>query len=243
MESMTVFMKFWSMLVVVAAVPAPAATQRCPSELAVSASGSAEMRMGEITLSASGAVGSGKPWVDNFAAFSNSIPHKHYIVGRSDSVSVTHQEAAMRAARDAAGQIYPLLEPYLSQLRIDRQTEKWVVDDLAARINSGKYVVDRYTQSSERRYGQIWSHAVLVEVPSARLRGLGEEYRSTLRHRQVGAGRTVASIAGLSVLILLTYALVNAWTKGYFRGRLRAGAVIILAAGASVLIWAANLGT
>ena len=149
----------------------------------------------------------------------------------------------MRAARDAAGQVYPLLEPYFSQLRMDRQTERWVIDDLALRINSGKYVVDRYTESSERRYGQIWSHAVLVEVPSARLRGLGEEYRSTLRNRQVSAGRTVASIAGLSVLILLTYALVNAWTKGYFRGRLRAAAVMTIVAGASVLIWAAKLGT
>jgi hypothetical protein len=37
------------------------------------------------------------------------------------------------------------------------------------------------------------------------------------------------SVAGLSITILLIYTAVNAATKGYFRGRLRAAAAVTLA--------------
>jgi hypothetical protein len=264
MEAFFPMLKMWAMvtlLSVTAGSPEPAG--RCPSETAGDGGGGTGSGSGEVSiktkvyeegveLSPSAiaeaaiaddlafAMPTGKRWLDDFAAYSNENPRKSYVVGRSRTISLSAQEAKERACRDAARQLFAIMRPYVADDFVRRQGQQWIVEDLTRRLvsPSGRFVVDRYTDHTQKQYGTLWSHAVLVEVSQPRLTGVAMEYNAMARERQIAPGRMIASIGGLAALIVLTYAGVNAWTKGYFRGRLRAGAVVAMIAGASVVMWA-----
>jgi hypothetical protein len=243
MESLFPVLKMCAMVTLLGTLAAgPEPSERCPSQTG-DVTIKSQVNAQELSLSASApaddsllAGPTGKPWLDDFAGYSNQNSRKQFIVGRSRTISLSAQEAKERACRDAAGQIYPIIRPYIADEFIERQGQRWIVDDLARRLlGGGGYVADRYTDHTDRGYGTLWAHAVLVEVSQPRLTNVAMEYNTMVREREVSAKRTLASIAGLGVLILLTYAGVNAWTKGYCRCWLRAGAVVLMV---FVFIWA-----
>ena len=191
----------------------------------------------------------GKLWIDDYVAYVNSQKRQNRdgrppghtpVVGHCRQVALSPEEAQDRALRDAAGQIYDRMKARLHPSLRGADERARIVADMVAEMAGGRYVLDAYSAFDRRHYGVIWSHSVLVDASSNRIASLVDRHNGRVRERKANAARTFASVVGLSILILLTYAGVNAWTKGYFRGRLRAGAVLALVGGWAVLMWMLN---
>jgi hypothetical protein len=106
----------------------------------------------------------------------------------------------------------------------------------------GSLVSDRFVSRVHRPYGDIWSEAILVDVSSARLAHIAGEHAVWLSGRQHARRSAVASVVGMSLAILLIYAVVNAATKGYFRGYLRTTAAAAMTLGV-IGVWYVIRGT
>jgi hypothetical protein len=109
---------------------------------------------------------------------------------------------------------------------------------LERRLAQEVVVADRSVSRVHRPYGDIWSEAVLVDASKDRLARVAREYSAWRSNRHQTVGGAAASVVGLSIAILLIYTAVNAATKGYFRGRLRAAAALTLALGLLAAVYA-----
>jgi hypothetical protein len=177
-----------------------------------------------------------KPWVEDFAAFVNSSGGGRWIVGRSTSPCLSEDEAFRAASRDARDQLMARLGPQ-APLPRDAEGDVWLQRRVAQELAAGRLVTDRYVSRVRRPYGELWSESILVDASGERLSALAREHATWLRNRYHTRRGALAGVAGLSLAILLVYAAVNAATKGYFRGRLRAGAVLSLALGLFAVIY------
>jgi hypothetical protein len=162
-----------------------------------------------------------KPWVDDFARFANSSRDKTWIVGHSTMPCLSEGEAFDAACRDGSAQILARLQPRLARA-YGAESEAWLMRRLGQELSAGgALVADRFVSRVRRPYGDIWSEAILVDASNARLSNIASEHSVWLRNRQHARRSAAASIVGMSLAILLIYAVVNAVTKGYFRGYLR----------------------
>jgi hypothetical protein len=174
--------------------------------------------------------GSGKAWVDDFASFANAPAGKRWVVGRSNIPCLSEGEAFEAACRDARDQLYVRVRSRLGPSR-DRQSEEWMKGRIAQELlANGELITDRFVSRVHRPYAEIWSESILVDASSKRLSALLREHAQWVEARRRAQRGAMASIGGMSLAILLVYAVLNALTKGYFRGRLRAGAALTLAA-------------
>jgi hypothetical protein len=181
-------------------------------------------------------IGTTKPWVDDFPAFANSTGGKRWIVGRSTPACLSEDEAFQAASRDARIQLLARVRPQLPN-PYNADSEAWLARRLDRDLAAGRLITDRFVSRIRRPYGELWTEAILVDASGDRFAGLARDYSTWLRTRGDTRRGAVASVVGLSLAILLVYAAVNAITKGYFRGRLRAGAAVSLALGLLVVIW------
>ena len=177
-----------------------------------------------LLATTSAAWAQGKPWVEDFPAFASTGDGARWIVGRSTLPCISEAEAFEAATRDAREQLVARLRPLLGQ-SYDGRSEMWLQRRLAQEL----VIVDRSVSRVHRPYGDIWSESLLVDAPRDRLSRLAREHAIWRNDRRETAWGAVVSVAGLSITILLIYTAVNAATKGYFRGRLRAAAAVTLA--------------
>jgi hypothetical protein len=174
-----------------------------------------------------------KPWVDDFPTFASTRDGARWIVGRSAFPCPSEAEALEAASRDAREQLITRLRPLLGQPS-DGASELWLQRRLARHL----VIVDRSVSRVHRPYGDVWTEAVLVDAPPDLLSRLTREYEDWRNDRHRTTRGAVASVFGLSIAILLIYTVLNAVTKGYFRGRLRAAAAMTLALGVLAAVYA-----
>jgi hypothetical protein len=244
MESALSILQWCSLMTALVAMEVPAT--RCPSEEAAAEKTGSGVRL-EVSASIDDGLTptarqpTGKPWIDDYAAYVNSKPGRSTVVGECGQIALSQQEAESKALLDAANKVYDRLRPRLNPRLRGRDQRDWILVQLASDLAERRYVIDEHSSSSRRVYGQIWSHWVLVDTSGNRLATLAGRYNSIEQARRSNARQTFASVAALSVLILLVYGVTNAWTKGYVRWRLRTAAVFVLVAGAWVLIRLGNV--
>jgi hypothetical protein len=180
-----------------------------------------------------------KPWVDDFARFANSSREKTWIVGHSTMPCLSETEAFDAACRDGSAQLLARLRPRLARA-YGAESEAWLMRRLGQELSAGgALIADRSVSRVHRPYGDIWSEAILVDASSARLAQIAGEHAVWSSGRQHFRRSAAASIIGMSLAILLIYAVVNAVTKGYFRGYLRttaAAAMMLCVIGAWYVI-------
>ncbi|MDB5323393.1 MAG: hypothetical protein JWN40_5024 [Phycisphaerales bacterium] len=176
-----------------------------------------------------------KPWVEDFAAFASASGAKQWIVGRADAPCLSEAESFEAASRDACAQLLARMRQRLARSN-DARNEEWLQRRLAQELAVGSIVTDRSVSRIRRPYGEIWSEAILVDASSNRLAKIERDYSTWLNQRQQAKRSAAVSIAGLSLVILGIYAGLNAVTKGYFRGRLRTGAAVMMIFGLLVAI-------
>ena len=186
-----------------------------------------------LLATASAARAGSKPWVDDFPSFVSTRDGARWIVGRSAFPCPSEAEAHDAAERDAIDQAAVRVRPLVGQ-SLDLQSEVW----LRRRLGLELVIADRAVTRVHRPYGDVWSESVLVDAPHDGLVRVARDYSDwrNKRHRTIGSA--VASVFGLSIAILLIYTVLNAVTRGYFRGRLRVAAALTLALGVLAAVYA-----
>ena len=181
-----------------------------------------------------------RAWLSDFSAFANSHQRQTWTVTHSRRACTSSSEARAAAESDARDAVTDLLRQQLI-LHSHRPLNEWQLDQAASRpINVQSLIADRFVQHFHRPYGELWSEAILLDVSPQRLGPLVNDRLAAIGRQDMRAGRTVGAVVIVLVVILLLYLFLNAITKSYFTGRLRAGAVaavavLLLAAGAVMM--------
>ncbi len=157
-----------------------------------------------------------KPWIENFSSFINSRPNKNYLVAKSNETCLTPEEADRQAMNQAVEQIGPRLLSYLNPNKLEYK------DILESGI-----VADKFVQSFDGSAGKIWREAILLDVSPAKLTHLANMISNAGRESSMSWARTILSIVGLFVLIIIVYAFLNAATRGYYTWSLRIVLIIL----------------
>jgi hypothetical protein len=182
-----------------------------------------------------------KSWAEDFPAFATANGSHQWIVGRSAKPCLSEAEALDQARQAAASQLRKLLRatlPISGPLR--GESETWIRTRVDRELSFNNWIVDRSVSKTHRPYADIWSAAVLVDASPDRLAPARRDYETWRHLRTETVTHTAGSLVGLCLAILAIYFVVNAATKGYFRGRLRCAAALALILGSGCLIWLAN---
>jgi len=159
-----------------------------------------------------------KPWVDDFTEYLNSNPNNRFLVVRSSESCLSEAEANQQAMNNACSQIGTLLTNLQNPNKLSSND-----------ILENGMIIDRFVQSFEGAAGKIWRQALLIDTSAEKLNQLVRRNVRIARARKFGFIRTISSIAGLFILIIIVYAFLNAATKGYYMWSLRiAGFVLAL---------------
>lgn len=197
-----------------------------------------------------------KPWVEDFEAYRSGQSNNDrtfLAVVYSPGLSPTRQEAESQTEQLAVARIQSEIEGLPSYDRRGHEREPHVLPNLIRnalhghwaspwQARSGGIVGDRFTQRFHRDYGDVWRSAMLIQIQASPnvLEGLRTEAARQItasRHaRRTDVTRTVVSIAGLAVLIVVVYLALNAATKGYYTWVLRGAVVVIVVTGVVFLL-------
>jgi hypothetical protein len=180
------------------------------------------------------------PWLADFPAFATANGSRHWILGRSSKPCLSENEALDQARDSAAHQLRGLLRTHLPISQMRGESESWLRARVDRELSFGDWIVDRSVSKVHRPYSDIWSAAILVDASGDRLAPVRRDYESWRQARTVSLRQTAGSLVGLCLAILAVYVVINAATKGYFRGRLRFTAALALLLGTGWLIWLAN---
>lgn len=153
-----------------------------------------------------------KPWVEDFDMYVSSRPQKHFVVGYSDELASSAQEARRRAMQDA------------------KVKSRIAVDGVIVEVNES-LVVDRFAQKLSRPYGDVWREAVLLDVSPERMQPLIAAARNTVVVVQQQRRTTAAALAILFGLTVILCLALNFLTQGYYRNRLWISAAIVVGLG------------
>jgi hypothetical protein len=179
----------------------------------------------EVTPQQRAPARSDKRWAQEPAEFLSEAREKQWVIGRSTTPCLSSGEATQQACRDGARQVAMLLYPVTHS-----GERQWASEQLYAELTRGEMVRDRSVTRVVKPYGELWSAMILVDASPGRLRAIAAEHVRAQEMRQRTSARQWMAFAGLFASILAIYAVLNALTKGYFRGRLRAITVVSLAA-------------
>lgn len=216
---------------------------------------------GEVQMALSGPSGQAvraarfvdKPWAANFARFDSESEHRH-LLARSERPCTSFAEASTAARESAAAQLLPAVRqaidrrPGQGRHRSDCvHRDHELLPIVLEQLRQGVAIVDRFPQQYERAYGDLWRQSLLVDASAETMQTLADNVHAQLlvqrdieqAHRRVQVeswAGIIGPIVGLAVLILAVYALLNAVTKGYYTGVLRAGAVVALGVAVGVAV-------
>ena len=188
-----------------------------------------------------------KPWVDDLSEFRDTDPfnrHTTWFVARSQQMCNSQSEALNAAYDQAVEHLYQQVAANLPQLSpANRMAAGLQASDaqlrsrLAAEVRSSPLAADQFSQRFDRPYGTFWRAAVLVDASPENLQRIVNQNTGAVRARTSGWAKTAAAVAGLAILVCLVYLFLNLATRGYYAGRLRAIVVVIVLAGALLLLF------
>lgn len=155
------------------------------------------------------------------------------IVGHTRKPAVNEAEALREARKDVENRVAATIG---EALRPDSFDSHVLRVRIAADVAAGRFEVDRFAEKFDRPYGQVWTEAVLVDLSPDKLNPALDRYRQDLQHNRNQVRSHWVGLAAITLLVLFGYTLSNAITRGYFTGRLRMMALLVVALGAVALI-------
>jgi len=177
-----------------------------------------------------------KPWIDNFAEFTNRNPQAVWILARSQNSCTTPNQAAQEALQDAVQQLR-------SRFRITLKGKGDVTTNTED-LHAVNMITDRFAQSFQGSASPIWREALLVDASLAKLKQLARHRdRQMLADQQAKKSdrhtwlRRIASLAAMLVLICVVYFFLDVATKGYYTWALRIAMIILLSLGVFLLLF------
>jgi hypothetical protein len=200
---------------------------------------------------------SNKPWVEGGIDRASQQPGQELMVSRSKRLCPTRSEAEQQAIAEAARNLMPLVRTALDRLEADssnepspglavvRQTrsDPDLFEGLCAQMRRGSGVKDQFTQQLRRPYGDVWQHAVLVDASDRQTTSYAQTFlpqiiqeQRAVRQWRASWMRTAVALGLLVALIAVVYAFLNAATRGYYTWMLRGSMVLLVLAGAVLLL-------
>ena len=155
------------------------------------------------------------------------------IVGRTHKPAVNEKEALHDARRDVQSRVLSAFDDAIHPSHLDSNALR---DRVAADVSTGRFEIDRVAEKFDRPYGQVWTESVLVDLSPDKLNPVVTEYRRELQQNRDHVRSHWIGLGAITVLVLFGYTLSNAITRGYFTGRLRIMALLVVALGAAALI-------
>ena len=187
-----------------------------------------------------------KMWLDDIASYRQQRPGRNLTVVASDRAFTNDFNARTRAIELAALKVAYMLRQQSPDLEQSAQSRgEFNTDWLESRIVSAmqsvgnnQIIVAMFSQRFSRSYGDVYQCWVLVDASSDKLQRLAANIRANrsgaiaaIRHEKKIWRRTwaswIGSVIGIVVLIILTYLLLNAATKGYYDKRLKVTLIVI----------------
>lgn len=188
-----------------------------------------------------------KPWVDDLSEFRDTDPfnrHTTWFVARSQQMCNSQSEAFNQAYDQAVEHLYQQVTANLPQLSpADRMAaglqggEAQLRSRLAAEVRSSRLAADQFSQRFDRPYGTLWRAAVLVDTSPENLQRIVTQNTGIVRARTNSWAWTAGAVVSLAILVCLVYLFLNLATRGYYAGRLRAIVLVIVLAGALLLLF------
>ncbi|MEO1524501.1 MAG: hypothetical protein AAFX06_03655 [Planctomycetota bacterium] len=147
-----------------------------------------------------------KPWVHSFDRFVTNYPRRRFLVGYSEGVHSSEDEARRSAMQDIQNKAKP------------------DYDALSYYLATEPNVVDRFAQKLERPYGVVWREAVLLEITEKALRDARSMAMRPVPPNGVVSEDPrliwlVTSLGIVASLVVMLCTLLNWITEGYYRGR------------------------
>jgi hypothetical protein len=173
-----------------------------------------------------------KPWVENFAGFTDARPELHFIVSRSRETCTSEGEARQQALDDARARLTEALGA-----RSGRKFGPAAPPITGTDVLEGGFIVDRFAQSFSGTAGKIWREAMLIDVSAPKLSRLADLKMGQLHAQKMSWARMGFSALGVVVLIGVIYFFLNMATMGYYEWSLRiAGAILAIVAVLAILM-------
>jgi hypothetical protein len=201
-----------------------------------------------------------KPWVEYGIDRAAQRPGQERIVSRSKRLCGTQSEAEREAIANAARDLLPLVRSALERLEANskngpspgitliRQTRQddELFESICSQLKRGTGVWDQFSQQLRKDYGNVWQHAVLINASDAQITEHAQTFlpqvvqeRTTAVWRHQAWMRTGVGIVLMTILIAVVYAFLNAATRGYYTWVLRGSMVVLVLAGAALLLFMA----
>jgi hypothetical protein len=176
-----------------------------------------------------------KPWLYELPGGAGG---RQYVIAVSHAPAASGGHAVQSARRNAEALLYPHVRSQLAQLPGGSRVPDSVVLEKvkwAAMVDAG--VMDSCVVRVDRPYGAVYYAAQLRDVSQGQMRSVAAStLGASAERRQTFAGM-IAGLGGMVLVLGVLYLALNALTRGYFRGRLRAATIVVaLVAGAAVLV-------
>ena len=188
-----------------------------------------------------------KPWVADLAALLARQPAGQWVVAASDRPYTSAEGARERAIEIAAAKLAGKVGGAIrradpgawNRLRLGEEFSTGRVESrIAAELQRGNCVTDRFVQRFHRPYGDVWQQWLLVDSSAGRIDAVAISISQLRRDRWSALVRKALSVAGMAAAICVVYLFLNAATRGYYAWSLRVAAVVLAGAGAILLLMA-----
>jgi hypothetical protein len=176
-----------------------------------------------------------KPWLDA-APFSDG--GRRYIVARSPHAGATEADARQMAQAAAVDRLVPLVRERAAQLgnRSGSVPDSVVRKHATQAIASRRHTVDDCLVRVDRPFSPVYFAAEMLDVDPPMVDLVATNALRDVTRGRRGAAGMVGAIAGMVLVLAVVYGVLNALTRGYFRGHLRVAAVVALAAAVAVIL-------
>ncbi len=168
-----------------------------------------------------------KPWADDFSAFVNERPDRHFLVARSRSACTSENEAKRQAEADACEQLSLRLADAFPKSFPGPEIPGVTLADL----QEDGFVVDQFVQSFDGLSGRLWRQALLIEVSRSKMARLERDKRIGMRVERMTWAHMILSSIGALAIIVVSYLFLNMATRGYYVWSLRIAGVVLAIAG------------
>lgn len=161
-----------------------------------------------------------KPWLENLAAYSNSMRLYQFATVHSQIPASTHDAARTQAETQALQLIKQKVLDYnhaTPQSIRGKLIHPIAMEDLYAY----GIIFDDFTQSLNSNNSNIWRHAILLNVTQDRIQALSLNMLRLNRAARQSWAYHIFSALGIAVVICLIYLILNAATRGYYTAVLR----------------------
>jgi hypothetical protein len=170
-----------------------------------------------------------KPWLDHPPTTFGDW--KFIVVTSDEATAPTRDEAIDRLNQAKWTAVANMVEPLVAAL-----SSQWharaadVRTQVMARYgDAGTPFDDEVVMRIDRPTGPVWYAAGLVRVPTSDVSRMAQAAQTVSNDRRAGWAKMLGGAAGMLLVLLVLYAVMNAITRGYFRAHLRTAVAIVLA--------------